>query len=343
MSDQKQWPTIAGRGAQDDGAVESLLRLAGPREPVPADRMQRLKAGAHAEWRRQVATRRRRQVMRWSLGGLAAAAALVLALRATMGLGPASPAAVAFVLVESLGGNARLATDADAQRGAFLKVGDRLAVGPNRLSLDGGTATLRLPGGAAVWVDRGSALRVTADDVVELDGGAVYIDSGGTASLEVRTALGVVRDVGTKFEVRLTPAALRVRVRDGAVQVRRDQQQHDARPGDEIVLAATGAVTRRTVPVDGPEWRWTTGAALPFELEGRSLREFLDWIAGENGWQLKFADAAVEDKARTTTLHGSIQGLTPEQALAAVLPTSGVEHRLDGSVLSLRLGVGGRN
>ncbi len=343
MSDQKRGPTIGQPGAQDDGAVESLLRLAGPREPVPADRMQRLKAGAHAEWRRQVTTRRRRHVVRWSLGGLATAAALMLALRATTGLGPVAPAAVEFVVVESLGSNARLATDADSRRGAFLKVGDRLAVGPNRLSLDGGTATLRLPGGAAVWVDRGSALRVTAVDVVVLDGGAVYIDSGGTTSLEIRTPLGVVRDVGTQFEVRLTAAALRVRVRDGAVLVRRDQQQHDVRPGDEILLDASGAATRRTVPVDGQDWAWTTGAAAPFELEGRSLREFLDWIAGENGWRLEFADAAVEDKARTTTLHGSIQGLTPEQALAAVLPTSGVEHRLDGSVLSIRLGVGGRN
>ncbi len=340
MSDQKQWPAIASGGAQDDGAVESLLRLAGPREPVPADRMQRLKAGAHAEWHRQVTTRRRRHVMTWSLGGLAAAAALVLALRATVGLDPASPAAVAFVLVESLGGNTRLATDADAQRGAFLKVGDRLAVGPNRLSLAGGTATLRLPGGAAVWVDRGSALRVTAVDVVVLDGGAVYIDSGGTTSLEVRTPHGVVRDVGTKFEVRLTTAALRVRVREGAVQVRRDQQQHDMRPGDEILLDASGAASRRTIPVDGQDWAWTTGAAAPFELEGRSLREFLDWVANESGWQLTFANAAVEDKARTTTLHGSIQGLSPEQALAAVLPTSGVEHQLEGGVLSIRLRAG---
>ena len=343
MSDQEQWPTLASGDDQGDRAVESLLRLAGPREPVPADRMQRLKAGAHAEWRRQVTKGRRQRMIAWSLSGLAAAAAIALAVRGGTGAGPVKPAAEEFAVVESLGAKARLTTEADLQRGGALKAGDRVAVGPQRLSLDGGTAALRLPGGAAVWVDRGSALQVIANDVVVLHHGAVYIDSAGDTSLEVRTPLGVVRDVGTKFEVRLTTEALRVRVRDGAVQVRRDQHQHDGRPGDEIELAATGAVTRRTVSVEGAEWMWTTGSAPPFELEGRSLREFLDWLADENGWQLRFADAAVEEKVRTITLHGSIQGLTSEQALAAVLPTSGVEHQLDGTVLSVRLGVGGRH
>ena len=75
-------------------------------------------------------------------------------------------------------------------------------------------------------------------------------------------------------------------------------------------------------------------------LEGRSLRDFLLWIAGENGWQLRYADAAVEEKASTTILHGSIQGLTPEEALSAVLPTSGVAHRLENGVLLIRLAVG---
>ena len=341
MSDQTQWPTIAGGDAPDDSAVESLLRLAGPREPVPADRMLRLKAGAHSEWRRQLTARRRRRVVSWSLGGLALAAAMALAVRGATSVGPVTPTGAAFAVVEALGANARVATD--ARRAAWLKVGDHVVIGPNPVSVDAGTATFRLPGGPTVWVDRQSTLRLTAADVVVLERGAVYIDSGGTTSLEVRTPMGVVRDVGTKFEVRLTTANLRVRVRDGAVQVRRAQQRYDGRPGDELVLGVSGEVIRRTIPVDGAEWAWTTGGPTPFELEGHSLREFLEWIASENGWQLRFADAVVEDKARTTTLHGSIQGLTPEQALAAVLTTSGVEHQLEGEILSVRLVAGARH
>ena len=110
MSDHSQWPTIAGGDAQDDSAVESLLRLAGPREPVPADRMRRLKAKAHTEWRRQVTTRQRQRFLAWSLGGLAAAAAIALAVRGAAGGGPATPSVAAFAVVESLGRHARLAT-----------------------------------------------------------------------------------------------------------------------------------------------------------------------------------------------------------------------------------------
>jgi ferric-dicitrate binding protein FerR (iron transport regulator) len=337
MSDQPDRQPVAGTPAQDD-AVASLLKLAGPREPVPAERMRRLKVAAHADWRRHTATRRRRLAVGWAGGGLAAAAALAIALRMPVGSDPTGGQGATVV---ALSGTAELASGAGPEPLA-LRVGDRVPMDRETLASGVGTATLRLPGGASVRLSTGTSLRMAAADALVLNAGAIYVDTAG-ASLEIRTRIGLVRDVGTKFEVRLGPSSLRVRVRDGAVQVRREQAVHDARPGDELTLDSAGAVTWHTVPLDGPAWAWASDRGAPFELEGRSLHEFLDWIAGENGWQLQFANAAVEDQARTTTLHGSIQGLTPEQALAAVLPTSGVEHQLDGDILSIRLGVGVKN
>ena len=61
--------------------VEQLLRLAGPREAVPADRMRRVKAAVRAEWRQETRTRSRRMDSVWSLGALAAAALVLVALR----------------------------------------------------------------------------------------------------------------------------------------------------------------------------------------------------------------------------------------------------------------------
>jgi len=177
-----------------------------------------------------------------------------------------------------------------------------------------------------------------------LDRGAIYVDSGGepgARSLAVHTPWGIARDIGTRFEVRLHGSALRVRVRDGLVRLSQDRQSHDANPGEELTLDGNGSVGRRSVPVFGAEWAWAFALARPFDLEGRSLRDFLNWIAGENGWRLRFADSAVEQKSLTTILHGSILGLTPIEALAAVLPTSGVEHSLRNGVLLIQPGAAG--
>ena len=113
---------------------------------------------------------------------------------------------------------------------------------------------------------------------------------------------------------------------------------YEANAGDELTLDGAGDVVRRTVPVYGDDWAWARAVARPFGIEGRSLHQFLSWMVGENGWQLRFTDAAVEQKARATILHGSIEGLTPEEALAAVLPSTGMEHELNEGVLLVWLG-----
>ena len=340
MSSQREQP-VGADGTRDEVAVESLLRLSGPREAVPTERMQRLKVAAHADWRRLVAHKRRRRVAAWAVSGLAAAAALFAIRLATNTAAPPNSASV-VATVEALSDTARLSASADGREGVPMRVGDVLAGGVNASTSGTGTATLRLAGGGLLRMSGDTDIQVPAANTVLLATGTLYLDSEGGPSLEVRTRNGVVRDVGTQFQVSLTPAGLRVRVREGSVIVRRDQQEHRARAGDEILLDPSGQLMRRTILVNGPEWA-TTRVPSSFDLEGRSLTEFLVWVVGEMGWQLQFADTAAEEKARATMLHGSIQGLTAEEALAAVIPASGVEHELNGKVLLIRLGPGSRH
>ena len=56
-------------------------------------------------------------------------------------------------------------------------------------------------------------------------------------------------------------------------------------------------------------------------------------MAREGGWTLRFADAAAARLAGEAVLRGTVAGLTPEQALAAVLPTCGLAHRFEGGDL----------
>jgi hypothetical protein len=55
---------------------------------------------------------------------------------------------------------------------------------------------------------------------------------------------------------------------------------------------------------------------------------FLDWASRELGVRWEFEDAATQRRVHQVVLHGSVEGLSPEEALAAVLPTCGLTFSL---------------
>jgi hypothetical protein len=72
--------------------------------------------------------------------------------------------------------------------------------------------------------------------------------------------------------------------------------------------------------------------APPFEINGRHLIEFLEWVAAQTGRTLEFADSAAERVARDTVLSGSID-LEPIPKLMAVLALTDLDYSIDGGRL----------
>jgi len=319
----------------EDEDVAELLRLAGPLSPVPEERLARLRTAAHREWRRTVNRRRWRPVS-VALGLLAAAGlfwALDLPASLLRGRGARSPAGV----VSHVSGDLR-----DLSPGA--SPGTRLGSGAG---LWPGSVVATAKGKAAVdWHD-GTRLRIDEDTRVQVEPDALVLESGGLyvetdagrtprSAFTVTTRLGSTSHLGTRYEVRMGAAGLRVRVREGAVRVERADEGETVSVGEELSVRNEGAVSRRRVSIHGPDWGWVTAAGPPFRMEGRSVRALLDWAAAEGGWALQFSDASVADLAASTRLHGTIEDMAPEDALAAVLPTCGLEHRLDEGRLVVR-------
>jgi hypothetical protein len=84
--------------------------------------------------------------------------------------------------------------------------------------------------------------------------------------------------------------------------------------------------------------------APALEIEGRSAVVFLRWVSRETGLVLRFGDEEVERFAAATTLHGTIEGLSPADAAGIVLPGCGLEHRVvDGTLVVERLAAGKRD
>jgi hypothetical protein len=124
--------------------------------------------------------------------------------------------------------------------------------------------------------------------------------------------------------------ALRVRVRDGRVRLDSAGRVRDAGAGGLLVADEDGVVRLEAAPTFGADWAWVL-RATSFRLEGATLARFLRWVEEEGGRSVDVADAATAAAADRTILHGSIAGLSLEEALDAVLPTIGLTHRADGA------------
>ena len=333
MNDKNEQPV----DLRDD--VARLMRLAGKRRAVPHERAERVRAAARAQWQHEVRLRYRKRFV-WTAAGLATAASLTLLIAIRLlSVGSGGPGSDLPVRVEALAGAAwgRLAADTGSAERRALEVGDELRQGSELTTAEESRATIRLASGHSVRLDTVTRIRLLDAGSFALDRGAVYVDSGServaAGSLRVETPLGRIREIGTQFEARLQDGSLRVRLREGAVVVSLDDRSHEVKAGSELEMGPGGSVVRRTIPTHGSDWEWLVGITPMIELEGRSARAFLDWVARERGWTLAFADESVARAADEIVLGGTVGGLTLDEALDAVLPTCRMTYRVDKGVL----------
>jgi len=317
-----------------DDVIVRLLRAAGARPAVPPERAGRVRAAVHQHWRNAVPVRRRSRWTGWIAVPLAVAAAWVFLVASGVWerIQPSLPPSAPVGILERSEGAVSWPDQASPAIGAVLAPGTVLETGAD------GRVALRLGGGASVRFDVGSRARLLAAAEVRLERGAVYVDAGtargsGTAVV-IGTDLGPVRDLGTQFQVRVEADAVRVSVREGSASLEHRGRAHAAASGTQLTVRGDGEVTRRPVPASGPEWNWIQEATPPFDLEGRRLGEYLDWVGRETGLRIEPAGAAVVADRLVIILHGSIADLRPDETLDAVLPTCGLRHRLvDGTVI----------
>jgi ferric-dicitrate binding protein FerR (iron transport regulator) len=311
-----------GEGAD---ALARLLPLAGPRPPIPPERAARVEAMVRARWARQVRARRWRRV------GLASAAALVtlaLGIAIWWQVGAPPPAdREPMARIERVAGT--VLRDDGSAGSRPLVAGEWLEPGVTLDSGDG-RAALRLGAEASLRLDRSTRVRLIERGRLELIAGGLYIDSqGGQEDIRVETRWGEVRKLGTQFEVRAAGDGVRLRVREGSVVLRSGDDAHEVGSGVELALTAGGQGRRRAIAPHAREWDWVASIAPSFELDGSTLGELLDWVSRETGREVRFADPELATTARALVLGGAVEELSPEQALLAVLPTCGLEHRLE--------------
>lgn len=320
----------------DEALLRTLLRRAPAAEQPDPARAARVRSAVHAAWAEQ---HRQRPVWPWWIGSAAAAvvAGVLVWTGTRTGIDSASVPAPTVASVAFVSGSWSMGTPdgpvtTPPVAGDAVRAGTTIATGPD------GRGSIALADGVEIRLDRDTRLTLESSRRVALTAGAVYIDTTPRRSEPIPidvTALGlVVRDIGTRYEVRVEDRALRVRVRDGQVLVMDRDTRRDV-PAETEARLGPGGWESLPIRAFGPTWDWTLQAAPPREVDGRSLAEFLAWVAHEGARTVRFTDPAVERAAAGTLVYGAIDGLTVAEALDVVLPSCGLTHTINGQVITI--------
>ena len=316
-----------------DAMVRDLLQQPRP-AAVDTVRAARVRQAVHAAWRDTSHGTRS-----WTRGvALAAAAMLVVAMGLTLMNrvrergAPQTAAPIASTLFVT--SDVMFEHEAQARAG---RVGETLAPG-TRIMTHGGHAAIALANGIELRLDANTDMTLDTETSIALAQGALYLDSSRRTRPPETVAIAargsVIRNIGTRYEVRVSDQEVRVRVRDGRVEISGAFGLREADRGGQLSVTSSGIVSGRA-SISGADWDWIVRASRPPQLEGRPLPEFLAWAEREGGRPIRFADPAVERASAATIVYGAIESLTVDEALDVVLPSCGLSRRTDGDVITI--------
>jgi hypothetical protein len=288
-----------------------------------------VRAAVEAQWRATCAARqRRRRVTAWSMAASVAVATVGVWLARPLYLSPGDPVA-SLARVEGTVEYRSARSDAWAAlpEQAPLRAGDELRTSAS------GRAAIRLASGVELRLDNGTGLELTDLHHAALRVGGVYVDSGvngadASRALELDTPAGSVRHLGTQYEARVMDGTLRVGIREGLVAVGTSGGETVGKAGEQLAFD-DGQVSRKPLAPNADAWAWIASITPPFAIEGRSVDDFLAWASRETGRQVVYTSSEAAQRARAIVLKGSVVGLTPEDAVSAVLSTTTLRPALD--------------
>ncbi len=190
-----------------------------------------------------------------------------------------------------------------------------------------------------VRADQDTELRLLSDCRLDLVSGRLYIDTqprppaSQNCALQIDTQFGTVKHIGTQFIVASSNEAVQVLVREGRVEVNDGNQIHTVSYGQKGNLDASGIFRSELIQSHGTLWTWIEQLAPGYDIEGRSLNDFLEWFCRETGKKMTFESVEARTVAKGTVLHGKHLDMEPMLALDLILQTNDLSwEEQDGTI-----------
>ncbi len=326
--------TKTGQGPSNptrEHALAELLRVAGPRQQPSEEVEAWVYDRLVTDWEKKVQARRWKQ----RVVPMAMAASILVAVAVAF-MFVRSPETTPVFEVARITGEVEYAKGSDAWNpitpATAIEAGIRLRTSATgRIALAGVDGSGIIEGGG-LRLDHNTALILDSPKNMRLMAGAIYLDTGNANAVkdpyEIETSFGIVRDVGTQFEVRLSSSDVRINVREGTAILDSRAGSHEATAGQSLYLNQRGQVTRSRVSPTDLSWDWLQDITPMFDIDGRSLEEFLTWVSRETGLKVIYTSNSTRSDAQGVQLKGSVEGLKPLDALPVVLGTTDLDYDL---------------
>jgi ferric-dicitrate binding protein FerR (iron transport regulator) len=318
--------------------LEELFRHASARERPPLEDEQAIRQALHTEWSDLTRHRKRRKA-----GLILAAASVFLAVIVAQNLlnrpqstGPAMQLAAVEklkgdILIHFPGSPETRTLDASGK----LESGQRIVSGVNS------RMAIRWLNGESIRVDEHTELSLESAAGITLLAGRIYVETADARSateLIITTPAGKIRPLGTRYMTTVSAAGTAVSVREGQVLVAAHGVETLADRGEQVKVNASGDHSLELISTYGTRWQWTEELAPVFASDGRSIAEFLDWVAHESGRNVAFASPEAEKLASETLLRGQLE-MEPMRALTVVMQTSDLASRISSGTIVVHLSV----
>lgn len=279
---------------------------------LPAERREAAFERIRSEWQAGLAEKQSVQApsrnRRW---WLASAASVLVVLFSGLGVWVSQnsdEAAIQVATISAVHGDSPLRIDAPIYSQQAISTGS-------------GTLSIKLTSGLVVRAAPQSELTFNDASHLNLEKGRLFVDSDAAKAndpLIIATALGNIRHLGTQYFVEYDRERLAVAVREGVIALQKPSAVKPvatAAAGEQLRVSinAPETIARARIAATDERWKWIEVVPSPIDIDGVQLAAFLEWYQRETGRRVTLQNADPE-----TRLNGSITGLTPDEALAAI-------------------------
>ena len=309
---------------ESETSFENLLERVTIR-PVPSDEDAEIaRSAVRTEW--LAATHRRKRQRRFVSLAAAASVLLVIALVARLASTPELIPVQVASIEKSIGSIYVL-----GEQSRLQVAGDLSSISAGQTIVTGNASGLGLVwgNGGSLRIDADSRVAFVSASAIELVSGRMYFDSmSSNVNLDVRTEFGVIRHLGTQYIGRVDSQSLSVSVREGRVSV--DGLYFDPVAEQRQRLTITGNTRPQVLSISpyGDEWTWIEVTAPRSDFNGKTIYEFLQWVARETGLTIEFDDPDVERLVRENILKGQVDA-EPRIALRQRMLVADLRYDID--------------